>query len=424
MPHRQVQECILSQSKKNRAAVKGPLLVADYTKVKLGRNAAGYLPILQSTLAKRFRRQDGAVAVEMVLVSMLLVPLVCGLLDFGMLWQKNQTAESAMRQAARRVAGSCVVPLNDTATNCKSGNKADDDTKALLATLSALGSAASEIETVVVFNANNSSTHDLNGSAPAGCLSAIPPNGIVDECNVYGPDEIAGIATLTPAALTAKFSCISHLPSPSLPSSYWCPLDRARSSNAPTYVGVAIKLRHRHITGLFGSSAPVKAQAIFRLEPNTLAPAEVHANDMDVLVAESSTIAEPSSTVPPPPTITSTTLQTVWPCWSGANYTSLAEYTLLCIPEVTSTTTTTTTIQTSWPCWNGISYGSLAQYDLLCLPEVTSTTTTTTTIQTDWWCWNGNLYHSQPAYNVGCVPPTSTIAPTTTTRLRTGGGNL
>ena len=367
-------------------------MVADYTTVKLGRKAAGGLPILRRTLAQRFRRQHGAVAVEMVLVSMLLVPLVCGLLDFGMLWQKHQTAEAAMRQSARRVAGSCVVPLDDMVSACKVGNKAEDDTKALLAALSALGSAASEIEAVVVFNANDSSTTDLKGLAPAGCLSATPPIGIANQCNVYGPTELAGIATLTPAQLTAKFSCTSlQVPSPLLPSSYWCPLDRSRSSNVPTYVGVALRLRHRHITGLFGSSAAVKAQAIFRLEPNTLAPSEVHADDVDVIVATTTT------------TTTALTTTTITP------------------------TTTTTTIQTVWSCaTNGTDYSSLADYNTYCPPPPTTTsTTTTTTIQTTWWCsYNNITYYSAGAYATNCVAPVvTTTSTTTTTRLRKKGGN-
>jgi TadE-like protein len=366
----------------------------------------------------------------MVLVSMLLVPLVCGLLDFGMLWQKHQTAEAAMRQSARRIASSCVVPLNDPGTDCKSGNKAEDDTKALLAALSALGSAASEIETVVVFNANNSSTTDLKGSAPAGCMTAIPPFGIADECNVYGPDQLAGIGALTPAELTVKFSCTSHqTPDPDKPSSYWCPLDRGRSSNTPTYVGVAVKLRHRHITGLFGSFAPVKAQAVFRLEPNTLAPTEVSADDVDVLVATTTTTT--TTTAVPTSTTTTTTIQTAWWCWNNSvtPFTSQAAYDAGCPPEPTTTTTTsttTTTIQTVWVCWSG-NFSSQAAYDAGCLPE--PTTTTTTTIQTVWYCVSKNQnYSSQAAYNQHCVTPvvvtSTTIAPTTTTRVRKkGGGN-
>jgi TadE-like protein len=364
----------------------------------------------------------------MVLVSMLLVPLVCGLLDFGMLWQKQQTAEAAMRQSARRIASSCVVPLNDPGTDCKSGNKAEDDTKALLAALSALGSAASEIETVVVFNANDSSTADLKGSAPAGCMTAIPPVGVANECNVYGPTQLAGIAALSPADLEAKFSCTSlQTPDPLLPSSYWCPLDRGRSSNTPTYVGVAVKLRHRHITGLFGSSAPVKAQAVFRLEPNTLAPTEVRADDVDVLVA-APTSTTTTTTEVPTSTTTTTTIQTAWYCdTNGITYTSLAAYTTNCPPPPTVTsTTTTTTMQTTWYCaTNGYSYTSLAAYTTNCPPPPTVTsTTTTTTIQTTWWCsYNNVTYYSQNAYNSACIaPPTSST--TTTIRIRKkGGGN-
>jgi Flp pilus assembly protein TadG len=324
--------------------------------VKLGHRAAGLFPTIKRQLSSRFIRQDGAVAVEMVLVSMLLVPLVCGLLDFGMLWQKHQTAEAAMRQSARRVASSCVVPLNDSASACKVGNKADDDTKALSAVLSALGSAADELETVVVFNANASSATDLNGSAPAGCLTATPPVGVADQCNVYGPSEMAAFATLTPAQLEAKFSCTTH------------------------------QVRHRNITGLFGSTAPVKAQAIFRLEPNTLAPSEVHADDVDIIV------------------VTSTSTTT----------------------EAPTSTSTTTTIQTAWWCWNDPvnPFNSQAAYDAGCpTPPTVTSTSTTTTIQTVWWCsYTGAPYYSQAAHDSACIPPV--IPPTsTTTRLHTGSGN-
>ena len=153
----------------------------------------------------------------MVLVSMLLIPLVCGLLDFGMLWQKNQSAETAVRQAARRAAANCLEALNDPSDTCKNGSQEEDDANALLSIVSALGST-NEIEKVVVFNADNSSVADLKGSAPAGCMEAAPPTGIDSKCNVYGPSELAGITSLDAAGLKARFNCSAFSASAS-----WCP---------------------------------------------------------------------------------------------------------------------------------------------------------------------------------------------------------
>jgi hypothetical protein len=331
--------------------------------VKLGHRAAGYLPHLPPVIAKRFRRQDGAVAVEMVLVSMLLIPLVCGLLDFGMLWQKHQSAESAVRQAARRAAANCLESLNDPSATCKNGSQAEDDADVLLAAVSALGST-DEIEKVVVFNADGTSVSDLSGNAPPGCLEADPPTGIDLKCNVYGPDELAGITSMSRAALKARFNCSASPVSPSAP---WCPTSRVRSSATPAFVGVALFLRHQHITGMFGSSAPVKTQAIFRLEPNTYSPIAVYEPDAVYAVTTTTTT---TTTIAPS---TTTTIEPTPPCPANFNNPMTVAACIAITP--TTTTTTTTTIAPPPPV--------LPPTTVAPPPAVTSTTiapiTTTTT---------------------------------------------
>ncbi len=260
---------------------------------------------------------------------MLLIPLVCGLLDFGMLWQKHQSAESAVRQGARRAAANCLESLTDPLATCKNGSQEEDDANALLSVISALGSA-DEIEKVVVFNADGSSVTDLNGTPPPGCMEAVPPMGVATKCNVYGPAELAGITTLNAAGLKARFNCGAA--SASAP---WCPTTRVRSSANPAYVGVAIVVRHQHITGMFGSSAPVKTQAIFRLEPNTYSPIAVYEPDALFAAMTSTTTTTTSSTT------TTTTIEPTPNCPQNGLPMTVAACTAI---TPTTTTTTTTTI--------------------------------------------------------------------------------
>jgi hypothetical protein len=365
--------------------------------VKLGHRAAGLLPNLKGRLSKRFVRQDGAVAVEMVLVSMLLIPLVCGLLDFGMLWQKNQSAESAVRQGARRAAANCLESLNDPAATCKNGSQEEDDADVLLSIISALGTAE-EVQKVVVFNANLSSVSDLNGSAPPGCMEATPPMGIDDQCNVYGPAELEDITTLNTAAIKARFNCAGGA------SASWCPTNRTRSAATPTYIGVAIIVRHQHITGMFGSSAPVKTQAIFRLEPNTYSPVAVYAPDAVFEAVTSTTTTTTTSTS------TTTTIAPEFDCPAGGGFMTVAE--CVAITPTTIPPSTTTTLEPTYPC----PYTAMPVTAAACIAATPTTIapSTTTTLEPTYPC----PYTAMPVTAAACVAATpTTVAPSTTTTI-------
>ena len=110
-------------------------------------------------------RERGASAVELAIAALLLVPLVLGIADFGMLWQKRQTTTSAARAGARMAASSCLVAPNTPTSTCVDGNRITDDYRTLLALRAVLGPSVGEVDRVIIYKPTNA-----DGSPPAQCL--------------------------------------------------------------------------------------------------------------------------------------------------------------------------------------------------------------------------------------------------------------
>ena len=231
----------------------------------------------------RFASDRGAAAVEFALVAALLIPFVYGVIDYGLLWQKRQTVQGATRQGAREAATTCLVS-NDPANTCDAGNRANDDYRVLVAARSVLGGALDQVQTMVVYRiqANGyvdslpDGTHPpiTNGMPVALCREAAATGGVDGYCNVYGPEVLAALDAMTPADRDLVFSCDPFAPAGQGLSKYFCPTGglRGRSVGANASIGVFIRLRHSHLTGLFGASSEVTDYTVFRLEPNGSAP--------------------------------------------------------------------------------------------------------------------------------------------------------
>ncbi len=259
------------------------------------------------------RRESGAVAVEMGLMALLIVPLAMGVIDMGILIQKNQALQTGVRMAAR--TGS--QPCSEATLDCDKGNRPDDDFRVLQALQGALRSSSNRIESVVIYRVAPGNG-PVDASPPAACTSGTSVAGV---CNVYTAADLARPST--------DFTC-----DPSSISGAWPTCSRVRTPLTADFVGVYVRIRHDWTTGIFGNSRTLKDQAVFRLDPLPTPPKRDIKYPTPAPATTTTTLppttppptpppaptttpppptapsptAAPSPTSPPPPTVAPTTL--------------------------------------------------------------------------------------------------------------------
>ncbi len=207
---------------------------------------------------QRHGRDRGAVFVEFALIVPVIMLVAMGIVEYGLAWSATNDVNAAAREAARAASS---APAAQTAD------------RTVLTTVDAMlnSSERAGIEKVIVFQAASA-----NQTMPSGsCLSEDPntgspgnARGIYDQCNVYGPDQVAWAAA-NPTNSTRIAPNAANCSNSTYIDYHWCPINRQRSTSADNaeYVGVYIKLNHSSITHFgFGDQTIVRS-AVFRLEP-------------------------------------------------------------------------------------------------------------------------------------------------------------
>lgn len=186
------------------------------------------------------RRERGAVLVELALVSTILVTMVLGVFEIGMAWSDHQEVTAASRSGAR--VGSQL------------GKAAQADNQILKAVQAGLGSQASQVAKIVVYEA------DANGDMPAACKTAAVGYAGGAHCNVYGATSLADLNT---AVKWGSGSACGQL------DGNWCSAtQRSNVQDTATYLGVYVEVNHHYLTGLFGGgSLKLTETTVMRVEP-------------------------------------------------------------------------------------------------------------------------------------------------------------
>lgn len=131
--------------------------------------SVGVRPFLEQI---RFEgRERGAVLVESAIVSVLLLVIIAGALEYGTLFASTIDTSSGVRSAAR--VGSIVTPTDGPA----------NDWNILQSLVVKSGVRRSNIERVVIFEANSN-----RSDPPQGCKAGAPRSG--EMCNVYNPNDL------------------------------------------------------------------------------------------------------------------------------------------------------------------------------------------------------------------------------------------
>jgi hypothetical protein len=185
---------------------------------------------------RRSRGERGAALVEAAIVSPVIILLVFGMIEFGLVFRDYLTVANTTRSAAR--VGSAA------------GADADADYDILQALRGASSAIdATTIEKIIVFEATSPT-----GGVPVDCVSA-PVSG---KCNHYDGSDFS--------RPSSDFTCTG-----SAPDRFWCPTDRVdRQSGPPDWIGVYVEVRHDYVTGLFGSTRMIKDTTVMRIEPKRL----------------------------------------------------------------------------------------------------------------------------------------------------------
>src|SRR4051812_36439249 len=193
-----------------------------------GGGAPGRLP--HPRRLGRFRGTDGAVLTETaVVLSVLLVPLVLGIIEYGMLFKDKLTMETGARAGAR--AG---------ASAANSANADDLIVQTILSATSALPPGS--LRRIVVYASDRP-----DGAVPLACKQA---SSAAQKCNSYGTSDFA-LATVN--------------------SSAWPPSARNNNlADSIDYLGVWVNVNHSWVTGAFGSARWMSDQVVMRLEPTPL----------------------------------------------------------------------------------------------------------------------------------------------------------
>ncbi len=190
---------------------------------------------------RRRSRDRGAVLVEAAIVTPILMLLVFGVFEMGLLFRDYLGATAAVADGARAASISADDPRADWH---------------VLQSVKRSSSALPEdsLKRIVVFDAG---TDPANPLAPQpGCLSGSPTVG--SKCNVYAPADWVTYDA-------EKFECDQVGAEP-----IWCGKDRTSSDASPSYIGVWMLVTHEYVTGFIGDSIDLTPMTVYRIEPTDL----------------------------------------------------------------------------------------------------------------------------------------------------------
>jgi hypothetical protein len=216
-------------------------------------------------LRQNFRRrraadgERGAAFIEFALSVPFLLLIAMGIVEMGLGWMAANDVNATVRDAARAGTSAPAYLTSDRTILVAIGT----------------GLTPSELaglKKVVVFKADSSGRPTDNS-----CLNTNPNDGspgsaagVGDNCNVYGPKQVA-YAVAHPTNATAWGGAADQKSCTTTEiDQLWCPAKRnhSQANNALDNLGVYVELKHSSVTHFSFGDMTIKRQAVFRLEPN------------------------------------------------------------------------------------------------------------------------------------------------------------
>lgn len=188
-------------------------------------------------------RSRGAALVEAAFITPVFMLMVLGIMEVGLAMNDNLSLAHTVRAGTRVASASGNDPYADYGI-----------IQAVKRESAAVPRA--QVKLIVVYRASR-----FGEEPPTQCkngTSIAPSSPTSNACNVY-----------TSAAFDVKKNKWACNPQESL-DRYWCPTTRVVSrSVGPNYVGVWVKVEHKWVTRMFGTTVQLTDQSVIRLEPRT-----------------------------------------------------------------------------------------------------------------------------------------------------------
>jgi hypothetical protein len=217
---------------------------------------------------RRCSDDGGAILVEAAFVLPILFYFLFGIIEYGLVFKSYSTLGNNLRVAARMAA--------------VKGNEVDTD-YAILQAIKRETNAVDprSIQRIVIYKANPSTPGNPPKQVPAACVAGSPDSpftvGAPDFCNVYGPTR-----DFNGARVAADYNCVTTnwAGSTTAPLTGWCPSTRFAAANAstdsaipvsgpPDTVGVFMEIKHKYMTGLFGTTKTLSTSYFATIEPKS-----------------------------------------------------------------------------------------------------------------------------------------------------------
>jgi len=208
--------------------------------------------VVRSVTPRRCAGDEGAALVEAAFVTPVLLFLMLGILESGLLFRTYMAIDAGTQDGAR------------TAAIVGNGSTADYDIiQSVQKSTNII--PQNQITNLVVFNA---SVNGATAVVPSGCATSTvryQSSAAGSECNTYVPSTDWNIAL----ALNVNYNCTV----PGYSKGY-CPTTRKVALNGPQsppdYIGIYISVQHQYVSKLFGTSKTLASTTITRLEPQQL----------------------------------------------------------------------------------------------------------------------------------------------------------
>jgi len=211
--------------------------------------------VVRSQTPRRCAGDEGAALVEAAFVTPVLLFLLLGILESGLLFRTYMTLSASTQDGARTAA----ILGNDPGT----------DYEIISDVKKAMGAIPrDQILNLVVFKAV--ATPPSASVAPAACANSVVRTQVTGSapCNTYVP-LTDWDADLFPLVNKPLYNCTA-----TGYSRGYCPDTRSVAVNpdppGPDYLGIYISVNHKYISKLFGSTKTLSETTITRLEPQKL----------------------------------------------------------------------------------------------------------------------------------------------------------
>ena len=194
--------------------------------------------------SRRLHGDGGSLLAELALVLPLLVMLVLGIFEFGLVYREKANLSAALRSAAR------IDTTNGTARNA--------DYQALQSFYAQMAQAKNiTVNKVVIYKTTASDGAPLD----ATCITT--SNGVVGKCNVYTWAQITSMGSDPDTHFGTTTTC-----SAGAWDTKFCPLNRKdRQTDPPDYVGVWASVTYKSSTGMLPTTVTLTDKAVYRIDP-------------------------------------------------------------------------------------------------------------------------------------------------------------